>query len=62
MFYELQGEVIEAVDQVALEQGKQYLIEIYGKHSRQFLSDEELFEFWDYFQGKLTPSDSPKSH
>ena len=30
------------------EQGRQYLIDIYGKKSRLHLTDEELLEFWTH--------------
>ena len=34
------------------EQGRQYLIDTYGKRSRLHLTDEELLEFWDYLKLK----------
>ena len=37
-------------------QGREYLIETYGKRSRQVLSDEELLEFLDYLESLPTPS------
>ncbi|WP_405054791.1 hypothetical protein [cyanobacterium endosymbiont of Epithemia clementina EcSB] len=37
-------------------QGREYLIQTYGKRSRQVLSDEELLEFLDYLQSLPTPS------
>jgi hypothetical protein len=37
------------------EQGRNYLIETYGKRSRQLLSDEELLEFLHYLQSQPTP-------
>jgi hypothetical protein len=37
------------------EQGKQYLLQTYGKRSRQLLSDEELLEFLHYLESQPTP-------
>ena len=34
------------------EQGKNYLLETYGKRSRHYLGDEELLEFLDYLQSQ----------
>ncbi|WP_267383793.1 hypothetical protein [Cyanobacterium sp. uoEpiScrs1] len=36
-------------------QGREYLIQTYGKRSRQVLSDEELLEFLDYLESLPTP-------
>ena len=38
------------------EQGREYLIQTYGKRSRQVLSDEELLEFLRYLESLPTPS------
>ncbi len=37
------------------EQGKNYLLQTYGKRSRQLLSDEELLEFLHYLESLPTP-------
>ena len=37
-------------------QGREYLIQTYGKRSRQVLSDEELLEFLYYLESSPTPS------
>lgn len=37
-------------------QGREYLIQTYGKRSRQVLSDEELLEFLYYLESLPTPS------
>lgn len=37
------------------EQGRNYLLETYGKRSRQLLSDEELLEFLRYLESQSTP-------
>lgn len=37
------------------EQGREYLLETYGKRSRQLLSDEELLEFLQYLKSQPTP-------
>ena len=37
------------------EQGRNYLLETYGKRSRQLLSDEELIEFLQYLQRLPSP-------
>ncbi|MEB3310701.1 MAG: hypothetical protein VKJ02_10760 [Snowella sp.] len=37
------------------EQGKNYLLQTYGKRSRQLLSDEELLEFLQYLESLPTP-------
>jgi hypothetical protein len=37
------------------EQGRNYLLETYGKRSRQLLSDEELIEFLHYLETQPTP-------
>jgi hypothetical protein len=37
------------------DQGKNYLLQTYGKRSRQFLSDEELIEFLQYLEIQPTP-------
>ena len=37
------------------EQGRNYLLETYGKRSRQLLSDEELIEFLQYLQHLPSP-------
>jgi hypothetical protein len=37
------------------EQGRNYLLETYGKRSRQLLSDEELLEFLRYLESQPTP-------
>lgn len=37
------------------EQGRNYLLETYGKRSRQLLSDEELFEFLTYLKTQPSP-------
>ena len=34
------------------EQGKQHLIDTYGKKSRLSLTDNELLEFWEYLKEK----------
>jgi len=38
------------------EQGKNYLLQTYGKRSRQLLSDEELIEFLQYLESQPTPT------
>jgi hypothetical protein len=38
------------------EQGRNYLLQTYGKRSRQLLSDEELIEFMQYLQSLPSPS------
>ncbi|AMA09250.1 hypothetical protein [Picosynechococcus sp. PCC 73109] len=38
------------------EQGRTYLLETYGKRSRQLLSDDELLEFLRYLESQPTPS------
>ncbi|MEM8778040.1 MAG: hypothetical protein AAGF26_04040 [Cyanobacteria bacterium P01_G01_bin.49] len=38
------------------EQGREYLIQTYGKRSRQVLSDEELLEFLHHLESLPTPS------
>lgn len=38
------------------EQGRDYLLQTYGKRSRQVLSDEELLEFLHYLESLPTPS------
>ncbi|ANV84770.1 hypothetical protein AWQ21_10500 [Picosynechococcus sp. PCC 7003] len=38
------------------EQGRTYLLETYGKRSRQLLSDDELLEFLQYLESQPTPS------
>jgi len=37
------------------EHGKNYLLQTYGKRSRQLLSDEELIEFLQYLESQPTP-------
>ncbi|MBV5260814.1 hypothetical protein FLX56_20570 [Synechococcus moorigangaii CMS01] len=37
------------------EQGRTYLLETYGKRSRQLLSDDELLEFLQYLEAQPTP-------
>jgi hypothetical protein len=37
------------------EHGKNYLLQTYGKRSRQLLSDEELIEFLQYLENQPTP-------
>ncbi|NJL82435.1 MAG: hypothetical protein HC890_04765 [Chloroflexaceae bacterium] len=37
------------------EDGRRYLLQTYGKRSRQLLSDEELLEFWQYLKGQPNP-------
>lgn len=37
------------------EQGRNYLLETYGKRSRQLLSDDELLEFLKYLEATPTP-------
>jgi hypothetical protein len=37
------------------ENGKNYLLQTYGKRSRQLLSDEELIEFLQYLESQPTP-------
>lgn len=34
----------------SVQQGRQYLIDTYGKKSRVHLTDEELLEFWEYLK------------
>lgn len=38
------------------DQGRNYLLQTYGKRSRQLLSDEELLEFLQYLESQPTPS------
>ncbi len=38
------------------EHGKNYLLQTYGKRSRQLLSDEELIEFLQYLESQPTPT------
>lgn len=44
--------------QWTVEQGRDYLVETFGKRSRQLLSPQELGEFLTYLQG-LSPTDEP---
>jgi hypothetical protein len=37
------------------EQGRQYLLETYGKRSRSLLTDPELIEFWEHLMALPTP-------
>ncbi|MDY7016327.1 MAG: hypothetical protein SVX43_22565 [Cyanobacteriota bacterium] len=37
------------------EQGRQYLLETYGKRSRQLLNDRELLEFLEYLKSQPVP-------
>ena len=37
------------------QQGREYLLQTYGKRSRQLLSDEELLEFLQYLESQPTP-------
>ena len=37
------------------DQGRNYLLQTYGKRSRQLLSDEELLEFLQHLEGQPTP-------
>ncbi|NES86035.1 MAG: hypothetical protein F6K10_34235 [Moorea sp. SIO2B7] len=37
------------------EQGRDYLLQTYGKRSRQLLTDEELLEFLEYLENQPTP-------
>ncbi|VEP16897.1 hypothetical protein H1P_5090002 [Hyella patelloides LEGE 07179] len=52
------SEIIEATDGEMSrlgwnkEQGRQYLIDNYGKRSRLHLTDEELLEFWEYLKNE----------
>ena len=54
------AEMIEVIDKEmnrlgwSVSDGKQYLMETYGKKSRRKLSDEELLEFWDYLKSLPT--------
>ncbi|BFM40265.1 hypothetical protein [Synechocystis sp. LKSZ1] len=38
------------------DQGRNYLLQTYGKRSRQLLSDEELLEFLQYLESQPTPN------
>ena len=38
-----------------VEQGQEYLVNTYGKHSRQLLRDKELLEFREYLKNKDVP-------
>ncbi len=40
------------------QQGKDYLLQTYGKRSRQLLSDKELMSFLEYLESQPVPSDS----
>ncbi|AOX01484.1 hypothetical protein BJP34_20360 [Moorena producens PAL-8-15-08-1] len=40
------------------QQGKDYLLQTYGKRSRQLLSDQELMSFLKYLESQPIPSDS----
>lgn len=40
------------------QQGKDYLLQTYGKRSRQLLSDQELMSFLRYLESQPIPSDS----
>ena len=37
------------------EQGRNYLLQTYGKRTRQLLNDQELLEFWRYLESQPTP-------
>ena len=39
------------------QQGKDYLLQTYGKRSRQLLTDEELLDFLNYLESQPTPED-----